>query len=440
MCLVRAACTSTAASFVLDMEQEDLQVMMISRPGETAVDAVIFDPMPGGSGLLEQILSNWETIVQAATEIVDKCPSECESGCVDCLYTFRNAFYHRYLNRKKAAEIISINGAKIKSAHDIPALMPQSSGTADSTNKAEDTLKDLLIRAGFPPPVGQKEINLGAPLNITTPDFYYEIESGHIDAVCIYLDGLSKHIHGNPATRQRDIEIRTHLKNTGYEVIEIAYSQLSDKGAMANYFYRLGRIMLGRDKAAGIKDNVDSWFEFGGAEVKQQELPHCQIDSMIVREPVESDKYVTCLPFYPLEIAAGYFGEGSSVPPEPEFWMRLDVKKISKDMFVSKITGKSMEPKIPDGSYCLFRAGEALAGSRNDRFIVIRHSGINDPETGFSFTLKKYKSEKQFLPDGSFRHVSISLKPLNADFNPIELKVEEESDIKVVAEFLQVVK
>jgi hypothetical protein len=50
------------------------------------------------------------------------------------------------------------------------------------------------------------------------------LESVHDEdeGICIYLDGLSGHLHGNPETAERDREIRSWLRNNGYEVIEVA--------------------------------------------------------------------------------------------------------------------------------------------------------------------------------------------------------------------------
>ncbi len=72
------------------------------------------------------------------------------------------------------------------------------------------------------------------------PDVIYR--SDHHDeneGVCIYLDGLSKHIHGNPETAAHDHLIRSWLRNSGYEVIEIAVSDLYDEGAMVRHLRRL---------------------------------------------------------------------------------------------------------------------------------------------------------------------------------------------------------
>jgi len=45
----------------------------------------------------------------------------------------------------------------------------------------------------------------------------------------IYLDGLSKHIHGNPVTHEKDRQIREQLRSLGYEVLEIPYTSLFSK-------------------------------------------------------------------------------------------------------------------------------------------------------------------------------------------------------------------
>ena len=62
---------------------------------------------------------------------------------------------------------------------------------------------------------------------------------GEDEGVCIYLDGLSGHLHGSPATAEKDQRIRTWLRNNDYEVIEIAATDLHDAGAMASHFRKL---------------------------------------------------------------------------------------------------------------------------------------------------------------------------------------------------------
>ena len=65
--------------------------------------------------------------------------------------------------------------------------------------------------------------------------------------MCIYLDGLSRHLHGNPETAERDRAIRSWLRNNGHEVIEIAATDLHDQGAMTQHFRRLANYLGDRN-------------------------------------------------------------------------------------------------------------------------------------------------------------------------------------------------
>lgn len=250
------------AAQVLEMEVEDLQVLIIGHSGSEAVDMLLYDPMPGGSGLLEQMRSRWPEVIQAALTVVQGCPAACDTACIDCLYSFRNAFYHRYLNRHTAADRLTVWGQNLPFSHDIPANLPTTAEDEDGmpVNEAESRLLALLKQAGFPDPQAQHPINLGKPLGTTTPDFFYEDPNDFFEGVCIYLDGMSKHIHGNKATQQRDRQIREELSNRDYRVIEVPYGDLSDRQAMTGHFFRIGRILVGKTKATELRDNP-IWFD-----------------------------------------------------------------------------------------------------------------------------------------------------------------------------------
>jgi len=104
-------------------------------------------------------------------------------------------------------------------------------------------------------------------------------------------------------------------------------------------------------------------------------------------------------------------------------------------MFVAQIVGKSMEPAIPDGSYCLFRA--PVTGTRQGKIVLVQLRDAIDLDNGERYTVKRYQSEK--VTDGdSWRHTRITLKPINPDFQPIELTGAEEGELQVVAEFVEV--
>ncbi len=253
------------ASRVLEMELEDLQLLAIAQSGLETVDILIYDPMPGGSGLLEQLIEHWEDITSQALAVVQDCPSLCETACIDCLFTYRNAYYHRYLDRHLALEKISQWGHQLNFSHEIPAQLPdtEASSGEQPVNAAETMLREMLLRAGFPTPYAQYPIDLGKPLGVTTPDFFYEVDSDLVDGLCIYLDGMSEHLHGNPETQQRDRAITDELESLGYEVFRIPAGDLHDRGAMAKYFFRIGRFLVGKKQARQLQQQP-SWFDGQG--------------------------------------------------------------------------------------------------------------------------------------------------------------------------------
>lgn len=60
-----------------------------------------------------------------------------------------------------------------------------------------------------------------------------------------------------------------------------------------------------------------------------------------------------------------------------------------------------------------------------------------DPETGERYTVKRYESEKVAAGD-SWHHSTITLKPVNPDFEPIELTDAQDGKLQVIAECIEV--
>jgi len=141
--------------------------------------------------------------------------------------------------------------------------------------------------------------------------------------------------------------------------------------------------------------------------------------------------FVTHLPRYSLAVAAGKFLENQEVFEED--WEEAPPGlSPTPAMFVARIVGRSMEPRIPDGSLCVFRAG--VTGSREGRLVLVEYlgGGTND-----RYTVKVYHSIKVLHPDGTWQHDAIQLRPLNPEFEAWEL-TPEENRFRIVAEFVQV--
>lgn len=149
---------------------------------------------------------------------------------------------------------------------------------------------------------------------------------------------------------------------------------------------------------------------------------------------VEKQKFKTLLPLYSLKAAAGYFGEGEAV--EPEAWIDASsIGRLDDQMFIARAVGRSMEPQIHDGDYCVFRANPK--GTRQGKIVLVQHREISDPETGGSYTIKRYRSEKASKDDG-WGHRVIYLEPKNSDYSTIVLTPETEGELLLVAEFISI--
>lgn len=159
------------------------------------------------------------------------------------------------------------------------------------------------------------------------------------------------------------------------------------------------------------------------------------IEDLILYDVPEEKKYKEYLPLYSLEAAAGSFGQGMS--SREEGWMKVECnQKLNRRMFIAKVVGYSMEPLIPNNSYCVFRWG--VVGTRQNKIVLVQHNGISDPETGGQYTVKKYTSRIKIAEDGSWEHEEITLLPLNSDYDPINIPNSEEGEFMVIAEFIKV--
>ena len=153
-------------------------------------------------------------------------------------------------------------------------------------------------------------------------------------------------------------------------------------------------------------------------------------------EPAPKDRYVTCVPLVPLKVAAGTFSDPQHIEDDDFEWVALESRhRLRKGMFVAQVVGKSMEPAIRDGAWCLFRG--PVEGTRQGKIVLVQLREATDPETGQRYTVKRYKSEKAKEGD-SWRHVEITLNSVNPDFESIVLTGADEGELQVIAELVKV--
>jgi SOS-response transcriptional repressor LexA len=185
----------------------------------------------------------------------------------------------------------------------------------------------------------------------------------------------------------------------------------------------------------GAWSAAPSWHRAAGTVTPPSSRATATPPLPLLPSPPPAARYTTHVPVYDLTAAAGFWGPESV--PEEIGWTEVPGVSLKDGMFVARVTGTSMEPLIPDGSWCLFRP--CPAGSREGRIVLVQLSTDGAGENGGRFTVKKYHSEKTVTADG-WRHTSLQLLPLNPAFEPITIEPAGAGNIMIVAVFASVLR
>ncbi len=153
--------------------------------------------------------------------------------------------------------------------------------------------------------------------------------------------------------------------------------------------------------------------------------------------PTEVKPFENCVPLYDLKVAAGQFSEEQQV--EDVEWVELpDAFRPQAGLFVAQVVGESMNRRIPNGAWCLFRKNPV--GTRRGKVVLVQHREIADADSGGHYTVKVYESRKEMAADGSWQHASIVLRPDSSmqGYEEIVLSADQVEDLRVVAELVAV--
>src|SRR5205823_5373913 len=114
-----------------------------------------------------------------------------------------------------------------------PVFEEERAGEGTPSNPPEARLVQLFQDHHFPEGECRKSITTTAGLS-TEPDWLHEPTK-----VAVYLDGMSRGLHGDPKTAQRDQLIRQLLELDGYRVIVVQSRDLNDPEAVRQHLKNL---------------------------------------------------------------------------------------------------------------------------------------------------------------------------------------------------------
>jgi SOS-response transcriptional repressor LexA len=229
----------------------------------------------------------------------------------------------------------------------------------------------------------------------------------------------------DPATGRGWARLREHYRDIASEedaeVLEAIAAEMPGRMAESGAGY-LDRLEDSLSNAIRVSDRH---------EVEVDAFTHT-IDRLYRKHVDEAvDPYRTHVPLYSLRAAAGRLGE--EMTAEAEDWVALpnDVR-AAEGLFVARVEGHSMEPRIPDGSLNLFRFHPV--GSRQSKIVLVERYGVL--EESARYTVKRYSSRKAYRGEEEWQHEQIRLEPLNPAYEAWDV---EPQDFAVVAEWLRVI-
>lgn len=157
-----------------------------------------------------------------------------------------------------------------------------------------------------------------------------------------------------------------------------------------------------------------------------------------VLEESKVKPFVNAVPVFDVKAAAGNF---SGFQTTSDFnWVKLpDDFTIKEGWFIVQVIGESMNKRIPNNSWCVFKANPG--GTRQGKIVLVEHRNLSDPDYGGHYTVKRYSSTKQSTENDSWVHQTITLSPESTDSNykSIQLSLDNKGEFTVIGEFVAVI-
>jgi len=232
---------------------------------------------------------------------------------------------------------------------------------------------------------------------------------------------VANHIDTNTAETFRVGTWYTKSDNrTRLTIVPVTLRQFRDYflAAFKSGHYEQGEIVdllrqcvVGRDSCEAPQWKAE--IEMGFAQAIRDKI---RTQYQICESVEEARQYVDWLPVYSLRAACGAFGNGQDIGSLG--WVNIHgAGAIDRTMYVVQAEGHSMEPLIHDGDFCIMR--RVGGGAYENKTMLVQHHGVEDPETGGSYSIKKYTrvGSKVVLVPRNRHYANIELEDQGADGN-----------------------
>jgi len=217
-------------------------------------------------------------------------------------------------------------------------------------------------------------------------------------------------------------------KNKADTIIKNTYRTLMTRGQKGCYFFSVDP-----ETNAYFKERAEA-ISLAIPLTSTEKYPGLQLEVVNI---ANDERYVTAIPLLNIKAAAGKFSA------EQQFevceWVRLpEPFEHKQGYFVAQVVGESMNRRIPNGAWCLFKPDQG--GTRNGKIVLVQLSYMQDSETGSSYTVKRYQSEKVAVDDAEWEHNKIALQPISTidAFSDIVLEGDQIGNFSIVGELVAV--
>jgi len=210
------------------IDESEIATERIGKDDERSI--LFWEAAEGGVGVLQRLVEESDALNRIAKKAMEIChfdwrtgedlksPDECARACYLCLLSYRNQWDHNELDRYIAKELLSglLNSKTLKGHQNLSYEEHYENlrRQTDSRSQLEQDFLDFLYRERRRLP---DEAQYELKDYYSRPDFFY-----HDGFICIFCDGS---IHDEPVQKEKDEQIRSKLRQSGFRVVEIRYDR-----------------------------------------------------------------------------------------------------------------------------------------------------------------------------------------------------------------------